>query len=305
MAFFFKLYPEIIKDGRLFIAEPPLYRVDDRKDPFVINKEDYISRYVKLASKDYKVGYPSINKNGSYDYDVVEYLSKSQLINFLSSTSSYVDEMNLLVEHYKINDYLLELILSEFAFYAYNPDIDDIDFSKLGQYVEYFHKNRNVIENKIGEKFPEMYYDNKDNLIKGVIDGKYQLIEVSESLVRRASKLICILGRWGFPKVGSFVLKDLKTGNESKLSMLETLKILKKYQPNILHRFKGLGENDDEDIKTTIMDPNTRTLIRVNIDDILNDMKTFQILRGNSPQDILNRKQMMRSFKIPKENIDT
>ena len=150
-----------------------------------------------------------------------------------------------------------------------------------------------------------MYYDSKDHLIKGVIDGKYQLIEVTESLVRKASPLIRILGKWGFPRIESFVLKDIKNGTEHKLSMLGVLKILKKYQPNILHRFKGLGENDYEDIKTTIMDPNTRTLIRVNISDIENDMKIFQVLRGSSPQDAYNRKMMMKSFKIPKENIDT
>lgn len=302
MAFFFKLYPEIIQDGRLFIAEPPLYRVDDKKDPFVINKEDYIARYVKAASKDYKLGYPIITNK---DYEDIEYLSKSQWMDFLSSTSFYVDEMNLLVEHYKINDRLLEIILEEFVMSIYDKDNDIINFKYIQSGVEKFHKNYHIIENRIGELFPEMYYDKKDNLIKGVIDGKYQLIEVSESLVRKATPLIQILGKWGFPLVKSFVLRDIKTGTETKLSMLGVLKVLKKYQPNIIHRFKGLGENNDDDIKTTIMDPNTRTLIRVNISDIENDMKIFQILRGNSPQDALNRKLMMKQFKIPKENIDT
>ena len=304
MAFFFKLYPEVIQDGRLFIAEPPLYRVDNKKDPFVINKEDYISRYVAAASKDYKLGYPDIN-GSNYDYDNIQYLNKSQWTEFLSSTSSYVDDMELLVDHYKINDRLLELILEAFAAIAYNQNTDSIDSSKLSTYIDIFHKNIYEIENKIGELFPEMYYDRKDHLVKGVIDGKYQLIEVSESLVRKASSLICILARWGFPKVESFVLKDTKTGTEHKLSMLGVLKVLKKYQPNILHRFKGLGENDAEDIKSTIMDPNTRTLIRVNISDIENDMKTFQLLRGSSVEDVMGRKKLMREFRVTKENIDT
>lgn len=304
MAFFFKLYPDVIKDGRLFIAEPPLYRVDDKKDPFVINKEDYIARYVKAASKDYKLGYPTREKD-NFNYDEIEYLNKSQWMEFLSSTSSYVDEMDLLVEHYKINDRLLEMILEEFAATLYDGVNDRVDLKNSKNMVDLFHKNYHVIENRIGELFPEMYYDKKDHLIKGVIDGKYQLIEVSDALVRKAAPLIRILGKWGFPDVGSFVLKDIKTGTEHKLSMLGVLKVLKKYQPNILHRFKGLGENDGDDIRTTIMDPNTRTLIRVNISDIENDMKVFQVLRGNSPQDALNRKMMMKSFKIPKENIDT
>jgi len=232
MAFFFKLYPEIIQDGRLFIAEPPLYRVDDKKDPFVINKEDYINRYVKAVSKDYKLGYNN--------EDEIEYLNKTQWIEFLSSTSNYVDSIKLLVDHYKINDRLLEIILEEFAAIAYNSDNDNIDTNNSSKYVEIFHKNINYIQNRIGEEFPEMYYDQKDKLIKGVIDAKMQLIEVSESLLRKASDLICILGKWGFPKVESFVLKDIKTGTEHNLSMLGVLKILKKYQPTISHRFKGL-----------------------------------------------------------------
>lgn len=53
------------------------------------------------------------------------------------------------------------------------------------------------------------------------------------------------------------------------------------------------------------MDPNTRMLIKVNITDIENDMKTFQLLRGNSPQDAQGRRMMMHEYKIPKELIDT
>ena len=54
-SFFFKVFPEIIQDGRLFIAEPPLYKVESKVDPFVINKEDYISRYTDKVIKDYQI----------------------------------------------------------------------------------------------------------------------------------------------------------------------------------------------------------------------------------------------------------
>ena len=66
-----------------------------------------------------------------------------------------------------------------------------------------------------------------------------------------------------------------------------------------------VGENDYEDIKTTIMDPNTRSLIRVNIADIENDMKVFQLLRGGSAYDAARRKQMMVDFRVDKSLIDT
>lgn len=66
-----------------------------------------------------------------------------------------------------------------------------------------------------------------------------------------------------------------------------------------------VGENNDEDIKETIMDPNTRSLIRLNISDIENDMKIFQMLRGSSPADAQARKILMQNYVIPVDLIDT
>lgn len=68
---------------------------------------------------------------------------------------------------------------------------------------------------------------------------------------------------------------------------------------------KIMGENNYDDIKTTIMDPNTRSLIRVQIGDIENDMKVFQMLRGGSPFDAQCRKAMMKDFVLDKELLDT
>ena len=293
IAFFFKMFPEIIIDGRLFIAEPPLYRVDDKKDPFVINKEDYILRYVKKATKDYRLAY-IID-----DDDInVEYLSKEDWINFLTETSSYLSDIELISKHYKVNERLMEIILEEFAslnllkggIYA-KEEISKIDIQKL--------------LNRINIEFPEIYYDDKDELFKGSIDCKPQVIDITEYLVIKSNALINMIYKWGCNHHRSILLKDTKTGSEHKVSLLGALKILRKYQPDILHRFKGLGENNCEDIKTTIMDPNTRSLIRVNIADIENEMKVFNILRGNSSSDQMARKLMMKEFVIDPSMLDT
>ena len=293
LAFYFKLFPDIIRDGRLFIAEPPLYRVDDKKNPFVINKLDYIDRYVRAVMKDYQLGFQKSN-----DELDIQWFNKSALSDFLNTTSSYVDDMNMLVEHYKINDRLLEMIYEELS--ELNLEADTKNIQKMIQSMDI-----QSLMNRIGTEFKELYYDDKRNLIVGAIDAKQQVVEISEQMVKRGLPIIQLMKEWLPHGDSQLVLKSTKTHTEYRLSILGIMKILKKYQPNILHRFKGLGENDDDDIKTTIMDPNTRTLIRVNIGDIENDMKVFQILRGNSPADALNRKQMMRGYKIPRDMIDT
>lgn len=291
LSFYFKVFPEIIEDGRLYIAEPPLYRVDDKKNPFVINTNDYINRYVKEASKSYKLGYLDPKDKKKID---IKYLNKDQWFEFLSDTSNYVDDMKMLVDHYKVNSRLLEIILEEFT--RINGDTPEETIDRLS--IQH-------LMNRIGEEFPELYYDDQNHLIKGSIDAKWQMIELSEALVRRSTDVTDIMKKWLPEEGGSLILRDQKTNVEHEFSLLETLKVLKKFQPDILHRFKGLGENSPEDLNETIMDPNTRMLIKVEVGDITNDMKVFQVLRGRSPVDALNRKTMMAKFKISKDDIDT
>lgn len=300
-SFFFKVFPEIILDGRLYIAEPPLYRIDDKKNPFVINKEDYNNRYIQKVMKEYKVGGYEIGTIGPLPIDEFRnpvFLNKKELKSFLEETTSYVDDITMLAKHYLVNDRLIEMIIEELAYTSgdRNPEeiqslIDKVDIQGM--------------MNRIGAEFPELYYDDNDKIIKGVIDGKYQSIEISERLVRKAIPLIDNVEVNG-PGIGDkLVLRNIKTGMDQELSLLGVLKVLKKFQPNIIHRFKGLGENNDEDIKLTIMDPNTRCLIKLQMGDIENDMKIFQMLRGSSPIDAQARKLHMKSYKIPKDLIDT
>ena len=68
-----------------------------------------------------------------------------------------------------------------------------------------------------------------------------------------------------------------------------------------------VAENSTEDLRTTIMDPNTRMLIRINIGDIENDMEIFQVLRGESKKDLMTRKLWMKEFEneFDRDLIDT
>jgi DNA gyrase subunit B len=292
LSFFFKVYPEIILDGRLFIAEPPLYRVDSKKDPFVINREDYINRYIGEVIKHYQLAFEAPGKTPAF-------MDKSDLKEFLSATSSYVDEIKLLAEHYKVNERLIEILFHELAKIKTSTKVTEAD--KLEAIAK---KVIQPMMNEISAEFKELYYDDADQLIKGVVDGRYQSIELSERLVRKGWPMIEMIEDYG-GKTANVLMREIKTGALANYPLLSTLKILKKFQPNILHRFKGLGENQDEDIRVTLMDPNTRMLIRVNISTLQADLKIFNVLRGNSPLDAQARRQLVRSYQIPRDLIDT
>ena len=275
------------------MAEPPLYRVNDKKDPFVINNNDYINRYMKAASKDYKMGYQKIK-----DPIDVHFLDKSEWKEFLSDTSYYANDILTLVKRYKVNDRLLEMVLEEFA----TMPIDATN-ENISRMLESF--NIDKFMDRVMIEFKELWYDEKQGIIKGAIDGKSQSLEVSDHLLRKAIPQIQIMKKWLPSKGDQLILKSIKLGTEHNMSLLGVLKILSKYQPDIIHRFKGLGENDDEDIKITVMDPNTRSLLKVCINDLQNDAEIFQMLRGGTQQDLLGRKALVRSFRADRTLIDT
>lgn len=297
MAFFFKLFPEIIEDGRLYIAEPPLYRVKDKDNPFVINMAEYNKRYAKQVGKNYIIGYKKYNEEPAF-------IDKKTWVDFLAETATYVEFMDQLSDHYKLNGHLLEMILNEFAWM--NIPMDNFVL-KPDLYIPKMLKDLDIqkMMDKIGTVYEEVFYDDKWNLITGTIDMKPQSVEISSSLIRRCRSVIKTIHEWGPKPDETLVLKSVKTRTENELSLLGALKVLSKFQPDIEHRFKGLGENDPEDIKTTIMDPNTRMLIRVQISDIENDEKIFQMLRGGSVVDAAARKAMMSEFRIDPSLIDT
>lgn len=220
LAFFFKLYPQLIEDGRIYISESPLYRISDKKDPFVLNKQDYIKRYVKSVSKEFDVG--KKNSKGN-----VEWFDKHQLKEFLYNTANYVSDISSLAEHYKVNEKLLDIIFQEMA--KLNVPINEILKNLRVQYLM----------NVINETFPELYFDDKDKLIKGVIDAKYQLLEINTNFVNRCSDIIDILKWVDIHHDESIVLKNKKTATIYDEGLLFILKILTRYQPDIIHRYKG------------------------------------------------------------------
>lgn len=287
LGFFYKYLPDIIKAGRLYKIFTPLYEINDKESPFVANKHEMVEIYHKKIMKNYKIKF---NKDD-------EYISKDEMREFLEDTYDYRET---LIEAGKAvgktNKFLVEiaaafLVISGVVRSEY--DYDDFDEILSNQaFITRYMKN-------IQSKFPEITL--KGDRLRGIIEGKYRLIKLSERFLAKTSDLLPI-----YAKYGLYVwVKNKNTDDKAiKLTIGEFLDQCMSMYPVILHRFKGLGEINADDLRNTALDINHRVSVQYTMSSAKNELEKMNIVHGKTQKDMSDRKEMMKRYKIRKEDLD-
>lgn len=263
---------DLIYDGRLYLSVPPLYKIKDKKTPFVNNKEQYNLVYFKNVVDKYEL-----------QEEKGKILNKKETMEFMKLNKLYLDELTRCSEHYSANPTLIE-------------------------YVVKYKDEKNFKKNML-KKFPEIKIeydkDNKsDMIIEGVYEGAYQIFTVDKLFNKKVDNLKQLMDKneCQYYKVR----EKYKDGIESRglLSIGEFLQLTTKLIPGIELRYKGLGELDSEDLWMTVMNPESRTLIQLTVSDIEEACKTYDTLHGKGKTNMENRRKMTDAFEINREMMD-
>ena len=65
-----------------------------------------------------------------------------------------------------------------------------------------------------------------------------------------------------------------------------------------------VGEANSKQLWDTTLNPDTRILIQLTMEDVNKDLEIFRKLHGQTKQDLENRKAMMKAYKINREDLD-
>ena len=270
--FFLKHMRGLIDDGRLYLSVPPLYKIKDKKTPFVTDKEQYQAVYFRNVVEKF-----IIQEDGGKE------LSKKELLDFLKLNQYYLDELTRCSNHYSANPTLIEFVIK------YK---DDKNFKK-----------------NMSKRFPEIKIeldkDNKsDMIIEGIYEGAYQIFTIDRLFDKKTSDLKELMDKNDSQYYN--VIEKFKDQREfrGKLSIGEFLQMTYKLQPGIELRYKGLGELSEDDLWETVMNPEKRTLIQLTVSDVVEACKMYDTLHGKGRANSDNRRDMTEAFEINRDMLD-
>ncbi len=298
LTFFFRQMQLLFVNNKIYIAQPPLYeiRVKGKKKPEYILSEGQMHKRMIARGLE---GTALVIKNGKKKQkvtdkqlaDLVKLLADVERItavlnrrgiNFLDFVQSYYTGAQLPMFrvclegkeefYYDSSDY--EKRLDELKERAGEQSEAEDEETVLG---EELHEIARI--NQINEKLKTQFHlDLKDFLLKPATAVSGELLPTKFQLIKDQDEYnVASLGQ-----VCSAVRQIGGKGIEMK-------------------RFKGLGEMNAEQLWETTMNPATRTLLSVKLDDAGEADRLFSILMGD---DVEKRRNFIRDHALEVQNLD-
>jgi len=263
LTFFFRQMPDLIEQGHLYVAQPPLYRVaDGKKEQYVKDEETFNELIIKrIAEKERLL----VEKKDD--------VSGQKLSVFLKNLIRYYDNVKEL-ERRGYSERFIEFIAS----YA----VKDKDFYKTKESMEVFIQRLSdagfdVRDLRLGEGGHYEFGVSDPN------NGGHHFTIEWDFFVSPQLRRVMEIARQ---------LKDYR-GREFKLDGVADGKVISDW-PSLLdelmnrgksglsiQRYKGLGEMNPAQLWDTTMDPEKRSLLRVRVEDVVEADEIFNILMGD------------------------
>ncbi|QJC33482.1 DNA topoisomerase (ATP-hydrolyzing) subunit B [Enterobacteriaceae endosymbiont of Donacia clavipes] len=291
LTFFYRQMPKIIEKGHIYIAQPPLYKVKKGNQKLYIKNDEEMTLYkLKIALK----------KAIFYFKGAKEKLSDKKLW-------ILAKEFNFVKKIIKFSKY----IFLKKIFYAllYNLKLNKLDnYNNVKLWLDnlLLYLNNNFINtiftgsiNKNIEKnvFEPIIYENKyGNKNKYLLNHDFFISTEYKKIFLLGNKLISLKKKKIY-----YVKKNKKCKNIN--SFEEGIKWLLKESKNsfTIQRYKGLGEMNPNQLWETTMNPLTRNMLKVTIEDAKKADQLFSTLMGN---EVEPRRLFIKNNALQVMNID-
>jgi DNA gyrase subunit B len=294
LTFFYRQMPQLVENGHLFIAQPPLYKIKKGKQERYLKDEPMLEDHlIELGTESIRLR-ASQNGNGLVGQPLQGYIKKI----------ARWEKLMILIGKKKKNRTVVEALLLEDGFgeetLKDQNALQSIE-ARLASYVSLIAPEQSPLSCQLEE-------DAEHNCFKLVVSTRangtgYQTTIDREFLTspeyREIKKLFTDLSAIGLPP---YTVEDGDNKTPLK-SLTEILKFVmeggKKGQ--YIQRYKGLGEMNPEQLWETTMNPETRVLLQVRIEDAVEADEIFSTLMGD---EVEPRRKFIEEHALTVKNLD-
>jgi DNA gyrase subunit B len=285
LTFFYRQMPELVERGNIYIAQPPLYKIKFGKSERYIKDDHELNQHLlKLALEGAELtpaeGAEAI-RGEALDELARAYLLAEAVIRRLGD---YVDPGVL---HALLADNV-ELDLA-------NQHAARDSAERLAPHLPASIKIAADFDDKTERWQLRIEKMRHGNLRVGAIDEEF-LLSGDYQQIRRASQLISgLIGKNAVIRRGDKSMAVASFAEAMRWLLAEVERNLAK------QRYKGLGEMNPEQLWETTMDPGTRRLLKVQIDDVITADEIFTTLMGDNVEP---RRAFIEANALVAKNID-
>jgi DNA gyrase subunit B len=281
LTFFFRHMRELIEKEHIYIAQPPLYRVKRGKmDRYIRDEREFSRELMKRATEEHVVK----GKTGKA-------LEGGDLTQFLLNVQE-LEQITAKLGRRLREPKLVELLAES----ELDKKTDFADKKKLQELVKAIEKAKLKIETKIA-------WDEEHSLNELVLtNGAERRINWALASTADFKRLRVLWQAIGDSDKPPFTI----THNGDKVSKDDSLGVLNYVLEDAkkeftITRFKGLGEMNPEQLWATTMNAETRTLLKVRLEDAVAAETIFSTLMGENVEE---RRKFIEDNALEVVNLD-
>jgi DNA gyrase subunit B len=289
LTFFFRHMNELITRGKVFIAQPPLYRIKKGKSEKYIKDEKEFTREIMRRATENLTVEVSGNGNGKPG----QKLDGKDLREFLLNLDEY-EQMFHKVER-RLRDARAVEILGNIEFRIDTKQDFQAEANLEPVFAAFQKKGLN----------PEMRKDEEHSAHSIVYKdsaGAERFIGIAltnQPEYRRYRRLAREIAKFNEPPF-VVVKNEHRDMQPNWNDLLDFVKNEGKKDASV-QRYKGLGEMNAEQLAETTMNPEKRTLLQVRLEDTVESEEIFSTLMG---EDVESRRKFIEENALDVKNLD-
>lgn len=300
LTFFFRYAKPLLDKGHVFIAQPPLYKITIGKQAEYLYDDRALDKMLRERGvKDLTL----------YNKDKSKSATGTELTELLANMSTFYHSFNNPIINAIPSVVMRALIRSDIVAEDFdNQEAMQKHCEYINHYLQDHAQNYGIAEAKDYSVEIKFNTENQKYNLLLHLERETEQVSITSILIKsnefqRAKN--------AYPAIRSYLIEEEKTlvldtgAEELQLtSFAELQRVVEERGKKglTLQRFKGLGEMMPQQLWETTMDPATRTLLKVHVEDAMLCDQLFDILMGDKVEP---RRDFIETNAVFAQNIDT